>query len=396
MSDNLEAQLKELTANLARVLDETKRSAETMHAEIKNLGSATGETKQAADQSLLELNTLKAQVADLEQRAARRGRDDQPEIKSLGQQVVDDAGVKAALAEGLSFRGRARVEVKTITSAAGSAAALVRNDRQPGILVAPERRMTVRDLLMPGQTASNGIEYVRELLFTNSAAPVAENTLKPESNITFEQASAPVRTIAHWLQSAKQILADAPQLMSFIDGRLRYGLRLAEEAQLLFGSGTGQNILGIVPQATAYAAPGGITVANATPIDQIRLMLLQATLAEYPADGIVMHPTDWTRVELTKDTAGGYIFANPQAMSGPTLWGQPVVATQAMTLDKVLVGSFRMGAQIFDREDATVLISTEDRDNFVKNMVTVLAEERLALAVYRPAAFVYGDLGFVA
>src|SRR3546814_6282577 len=80
--------------------------------------------------------------------------------------------------------------------------------------------------------------------------------------------------------------------------------------------------------------------------------------------------------------------------SQPRLWGRPVVETQAMTAGNFLTGAFRLSAQIFDRQDARVEVSTEDSDNFRKNLVTILAEERLALAVYRPEAFIRG--GFAA
>jgi HK97 family phage major capsid protein len=82
-------------------------------------------------------------------------------------------------------------------------------------------------------------------------------------------------------------------------------------------------------------------------------------------------------------------------MSGPQLWGRPVVATQSMTEDDFLVGAFRAAATIYDRMDPEVVASSEDRDNFIKNMITVRAEERLALAVKRPAALVLGDFGNV-
>ena len=246
--------------------------------------------------------------------------------------------------------------------------------------------MTVRDLITPGRTASSLIQYVRETGFTNSAATVAEGTLKPESDLTYDLQQSAVVTIAHWIKASKQILDDFPALQSMIDGRLRYGLAFVEEAQLLKGSGSGNNLNGIYTQATAYAAP--ITISGATKIDVLRLMLLQAELAEYPSTGIVLHPTDWAAIELTKDSTGGYIFANPQSLATPQLWGRPVVPTQAMTVDTALVGAFKLGAQVFDREDANVVISSEDQDNFVKNMVTIRAEERLGLAVYRPQAFV--------
>ena len=104
-----------------------------------------------------------------------------------------------------------------------------------------------------------------------------------------------------------------------------------------------------------------------------------------------MHPTDWASIELLKETSGAYLIGNPQGTLSPTLWGIPIVTTQAIAQDKFLTGAFRLGAQIFDRWDARVEISTEDDQNFRKNLVTILAEERLGLAVYRPEAFIKGD-----
>lgn len=254
--------------------------------------------------------------------------------------------------------------------------------------------MTVRDLITPGTMDTNALEYVKETGFTNNAAPVAEGAKKPESTLKYDLVTTGPKVIAHFVKASRQILDDASQLASMIDGRLRYGLAFKEEGQLLNGDGTGQNLLGIIPQATAYSAPFD-PAGTETGIDMIRLAMLQAALAEYPASGIVMHPADWARIELLKDTTGRYIIGNPQGVAQPTLWGQPVVATQAIAVDKFLVGAFKLGAQVFDRWLARVEVATENEDDFVKNMVTILAEERLALAVYRPEAFVYGDFGNV-
>jgi HK97 family phage major capsid protein len=390
-----EAEYKAAAAELKLATDEVKRFAERVEREIKNLGDATGETKTNADKALVEMNGLKATVADLEQKMARRGdAEREPEMKSAGAQFVEADEVKSMLEQGERWRGHLQLEVKAITTASSGGqsvgSSLVPAQRVPGIIEIPRRRMTIRNLLAQGRMTSGSIEYAKENVVTNNAATVAEGALKPESNITYTMASTTAKVIAHWIPASKQILSDAPMLMSMIDSRLRYGLEQVEETQILMGDGTGQNLLGLMPQATAYAAP--ITIADATRIDTLRLAALQAALAEYEADGYVMHPSDWAAIELTKDTTGQYIIGNPQGTIAPTLWGLPVVATQAMTVNNFLTGSFRMAAQIWDRWDATVLISTEDRDNFVKNMVTVLAEERLALTVYRPAALVKGTL----
>jgi HK97 family phage major capsid protein len=393
-----EVEIKGLAGDLKKATDEVKSFAEKYQTEIKNLGDATGATKQAADKALVELGTLRATVTDLEQKMARRGEDDgAEEYKSAGQIIVETDEVKSMLAQGERWRGKVNLEVKAITSAnsAGSptGTAIAPSQRLPGVIDLPRRRLTIRDLLAQGRMTAATLDYAKENVVTNAAATVAEGALKPESNITYTMATATARVIAHWIAASKQILSDAPALQSMIDSRLRYGLASAEETQILMGDGTGQNLLGLVPQATAYAPP--ITEPTGfTKIDRMRHALLQVALAEYPADGIVMNPIDWATIEELKDTQGRYIIGNPQGTIAPTLWGQPVLATQAMTVNTWLTGSFQMAAQIWDRWDATVLISTENVDNFVKNMVTILAEERLALAVYRPAALVKGNFTF--
>jgi HK97 family phage major capsid protein len=299
-------------------------------------------------------------------------------------------------------RGRASVEVKAIisaltTDANGSAGDLIVADRLPGILIPGQRRLTVRDLLTPGRTASNSVQYVKETGYANAAASLSETagTTKPQSDIKFDVLTSNVTTIAHWVLATRQILDDVPMLQSYIDGRLRYGLALVEENQLLNGSGTGTDLAGIYTQATAFAPP--ITIpATVTRIDVLRLAMLQTALSELMSTGVVLHPADWAAIELLKDSQGRFIVGNPQGTLTPTLWGQPVVSTQSMATGKFLTGAFQLGAQIFDRMDAVVEISTEDDQNFRKNLVTVLAEERLALAVYRPEAFVKGDFAAAA
>jgi HK97 family phage major capsid protein len=383
-----------LKLELARVSGEVKQFAADIIAKHEAGQTISAEVKALADKALNDQADIRARLLDLEQKATKRpGAGGQPEAqRTPGQIFIEDERVKAFCAA--RSKGRVRVDmaaVSGLTSAGGGA--LVVEQRIPGIVALPERRMTVRDLLTPGRTSSNAIQFVQEQGFTNLADVVSETTAKPESSITFELVTKAVATIAHYILASKQILDDAPMLQSHIDGRLRYGLAYVEEQQLLNGDGTGTNLHGLVPQASAYSAPFNPTDAQA--IDTIRLALLQAELAEFPATGIVLHPTDWARIELTKDNDGRYIFAQPQSLAGPTLWSRPVVATQAMTVDKFLVGAFKLGAQVFDREDANVEISTEDSDNFRKNLVTIRAEERLVLAVYRPEAFIYGDFGRV-
>lgn len=386
----------ETKAAVDKAVDSVKAIAEEALGKANSGEQLAASVKEKADEALLNVNGLRARLDDLEQKAAREGTD-ADEAKSFGDRFLDDDRVKAFLSnEPTSGRVDMRVKASitsATTNAAGSAGAGVQTTRLAGILEMPQRRMTVRDLLSQGRMDGSTLEYVRETGFTNNAAPVAEGDLKPQSDLKFDLVNTSAKVIAHHMKASRQILSDFSQLRSFIDSRLIYGLEYVEEGQLLNGDGTGQNLNGLIPQATAYAAP--FAIASATIIDTVRLALLQAELAEYPSTGLVVNPKDWGRVETLKDADGRYLIGDPQGTINRTLWGVPVVRTPAIAEDKFLAGAFRMGAQVFDRWDARVEVGYVN-DDFTRNMVTVLAEERLALAVYRPEAFVFGDFGNVA
>lgn len=355
--------------------------------------------KTEVDESLMKFNTrLDEEFASIEQKFARGLRNGDDAEKTIGEQFSEDERVKEFLGQKVP-RGRVDLSVKaTITSAttnaAGSVGAALQATRLPGVQALPQRRLTVRDLITPGRMDQNSLEYVQEKVFNNNAGMVAEGAAKPQSDLQLELKSTTAKVIAHTFKASRQILDDVSQLRSLIDNRGFYGLGMKEESQLLYGDGTGQNLTGIVPQATAYAAP--IALTNPTSIDMMRLAMLQAALAEFPATGHVLNPIDWAWIETLKDAGGNYIIGDPQGTTSPRLWNLPVVTTQAMQVDKFLTGAFQLGAQLFDRWDARVELATENEDDFIKNLVTLLFEERLALAVYRPQAFIYGDFGRVA
>ena len=384
---------------IREAVDPLREKFETFAGKVEKGDKIVEDFKNEVDESLTKLNSrLDEEFARIEQRLARGGGSEPDAQKSIGEQFVEGDGFKAFQETGFAKSARgADLKIKaTLTSlttdAAGSVGDAIAPTRMPGIMPLPQRRMTVRDLISPGRMDGNSLEYVKETGFTNGAGMVAEGAEKPSSDIKLDLVTTSAKVIAHWMKASKQVLDDISQLRSIIDQRLLYGLAYKEEQQLLKGDGTGQNLHGIIPQATAYSA--AFTPTDGTAIDTIRLMMLQAALAEYPSTGIVLHPTDWARIELTKDAGGNYIIGVPQGSIGPSLWNLPVVATQAITVDKALVGAFRLGAQVFDRWDARIETAYVN-DDFIKNLVTILAEERLALAVYRPEAFIYADLGYV-
>lgn len=388
---------KKVTASIEEATGKFNAKAEEALTEAKKNGKLSAETKDTVDKMASELNalkeaekSLKAALGELEQHVAQMPLANAKQVvESVGQQVISAEALKT-FAASVAASQRISIPVKAALLTANVPGNIVAPDRLPGIDTAPKQRLFIRDLIAPGTTASNTIYWVQQTGFTNNAAAVAENTTKPYSNIEFAEKITPVRTIAHLFKASKQILDDFSQLQSQVDAEMRFGLKYVEEQEILFGDGTGAHLEGIIPQASAFAA--AFQVENQNGIDDLRLAMLQAQLARFPASGHVLHFIDWAKIELTKDTLGRYILANPAALTGPTLWGLPVVATEATAFQgKFLTGAFSAGAQIFDREETNVVISTENADDFEKNMITIRCEERLALAVKRPEAFVYGS-----
>jgi len=383
-----------IRAELKKIGDDVKSFAEKAEREVKAHARLSEETKVSVDKLLTEQGEMRARLQQAEQLVAKleQGGGAGPERpKSMGEQLSEAEGFDAWRE---NPRGSFRTPVKAlITSDGASAGDIIVPQRLPGIVTPPNQRLRIRDLLSWGRTTSNSVEFVRETGFTNNAAPVGENPSggKPESDLTFEEDAAKVVTIAHHIRATKQVLADVPMLQSYVNTRLNYGLKLVEDRQLLKGSGVGLNLNGIYTQAVAYANPG-ITVQNETAIDRLRLAILQAELAEYDADGIVLNPIDWAAIELLKTTTNEYLFSNPRFVTQAGLWARPVVTTKALAHTEFLTGSFQQGAQGWDREDVNLVVAPQDRDNVIKNLVTLLVEERLTLTVYRPEAFVKGTL----
>ena len=287
------------------------------------------------------------------------------------------------------------------TGTLGNNANAVFGTVQRDAMITPAKRTKrVRDLFPARSTTSTVIEYFKQTGFINNAAMVADRVgnqfgIKPQSSMTFEGAQTSVKTMAHWEAAHRNVLADEPQLRGIIDNELMYGLRLQEDAQILLGDGVGENLLGILatPGIQTYNWSSGATTAQNNLIDSradaLRRALTLSLLAYYEPSGIVIHPNDWERIELTKDANGQYLVAQSVSLGGePKVWRVPLVESVAIPEGTALVGSFGQGAQLYDREQANLRISEQHADFFIRNAVVILAEQRLALAVKRPESFV--------
>lgn len=377
-------------AQIQKAIETAQENMTALFDAQKKEITATGEISKKLQTDLItvqeELKTAGTRLFDMEQKMSGGGLDNPDAKKSFAEQTAID------LQKSWDGKSSGKVDVKSfdkvLGSTAGSAGALIQPQVNAGILMPGLRRLTIRDLLAQGRISSNSLEYVRENVFTNSAAPVAEGTLKPESNLTFSKETANVKTIAHWIQASRQVMDDAPMLESYVNNRLLFGLALNEEAQLLNGDGTGDNLIGLNKVATVYDST--LSVTGDTRADLIAHAIFQTSESEFEASGIILNPRDWHAIALLKDADGRYIFGGPAAFAAKVMWGLPVVATKAQVQGTFTVGGFDLASQVWDRMDATVEVSREDRDNFVKNMLTILCEERLALAHYRPTAIIKG------
>lgn len=397
---------KQLEEAVAALETKIKDCMEKYEGQLKDSGSVATEVRaeikalaEKHEAKAGELDKLEAHLRELEQKTAgMKGQGKKPE--TIGQQFVNSDQFRAFV-EGKQQKARFEIQNNTIIGESESEPSdvLVPAQRLPGIVPGAFRMLRVLDFLPSGITNSNNIEYTRENLFTNDAAEVSENPAegKPESDITFTLANAPVRTIAHWLKLSKQVLEDAPALASYVDRRLRYGVQLRAETQIVNGNGTAPNISGLLDSGnfTAFTPQTG-----ENGLDSMNRAKYQVIAADYMPNAYFLNPADWGSLERIKRGEGdaGYVAGDGVGLTYvqngmiPLVWGLPVVASNSIPEGTFLCGAFDLATQIFLRNGVAVEMFEQDEDNVQKNLVTVRAEQRLAFAIFRPAAIVAGEL----
>jgi len=266
---------------------------------------------------------------------------------------------------------------------------VVPGDHYPTIIFDPDRTQRVRDLIAPGTTSSNVVEYVREEAFDDNTDITDEGKEFKQSDFDLKLYTATVRKITAYVIVSEEMLDDVEGLNSYISSRLPSKLKLKEDYQLLYGDGTGTNLSGLTANATAYV--DALADTDVTRIDILVDAFRQVADDEYRATFALIHPTDATLIKLTKDDNGNYIHPWIFMPNGQiTLDGVPVIVSTAITAGDFLVGDGKLGAQVFDRKQMSLEITDKNEDNFIRGMVTVRIQERITVAVYRPKAFIYG------
>lgn len=388
MVGNLDVIMK----SLDKVELNIKAMSDKSEGEMKTLGKISADTKTAVDTLGVQQRELADRLLQVEQKSSAKG-DQAPVDESYGAQFVKHA--EYASFQKKTNRGSMGLELKnTVTNAIAN----TYSERRPGVVEGAFRVFTIEDLLTSIPTSSNAIDWVRENVFTNSAAEAAEGAQLAQSSITFTPGTMPVQNVAHFIKITRQLAMDNAALAAYINRRMVYGVNLRTENQLISGNGTAPNLSGLTNTgnftAHGYTA-AALTALGLSPtnrFDLIGKMMGDCALADYPADVVILNTGDWWTMRLSKDSQGRYLLGDPGSAVVPMLFGRPAVASNAMTADTVWVGSLSQAATKHDRESITVDMSDSDENNFQLGLVSIRAMRRLALTVEKPAAARYGDL----
>jgi len=304
--------------------------------------------------------------------------------EDFGDKIKEALGDKKNIknVKGQTFEFEVKVDDMTQANSFESTA-VVPVDQRPGIIYNPLRRNRIRDIISSGTTGSNVVSFVREYSITSNTAITTEGAEYKQEDFNLIRVDEPVLKITNYIIVSEEMLEDVQGLTSYIMARLPEKIKNVEDVQILTHA-----TYGILPLATAYSDT--LTDSKVQRIDVLVSAANQAKVAEYTPTAVLLHPNDCTAMKLTKDDNGQYIFPWVFMNGGVVVDSLPVIENTAMTAGSFLVGDFKLGCQIFDRRQMTIEFSNSNEDNFIKGMVTVRGSERIAIAVYRPAAFVYG------
>lgn len=381
---SIELAMKALDGIEARL----KSMDEKANGELATLGKVSADTKAAMEKLGLDQRELAERLVLLEQRATTAPAEAKAS-DGWGAQLIKSSGYEA-------FAGgqaqKMRVEIKNTLTGSDTNVAPA---RAPGVVGGAFQPLSLEAFLPSTPTTSNAIEFTRENVFTNAAAEAAEGAQKAESSLTWTLVNMPVSTVAHWIKISRQLAADNRALAAYVDSRMRYGVNLKVEMQLGAGDGTAPNISGIMDSGnfTAHGIANAALGSTLKKFVLIRQVLAACYSAGYPADAILLNPADWATMEIElMTTAAGQTLYSVSDGGVPRLFGVPVVQSIGMTAGSFAAGAFGQAYMVHNREGVVVEMSDSDSDNFTKNLVTIRAERRLALATERPAAVRAGTL----
>lgn len=257
------------------------------------------------------------------------------------------------------------------------------------------RDLAVRQLFGQEQiSVGNALNYFVLGAKEDNSAPspktVNQAAAKPQFHIVEGTVTATLQKIAGWFYETDELLEDNAYLASALNNRGLYELDAAVEAYLL---STLQSVSGI--GTDTYAHNGDVD-----PDTILDAIMSIKNDTRFNADAIIINPTDYAKLRELKTASGsneyvgGGCFYGPhgngEAAVQPGIWGLNTVVTPNITAGTVLVGAFKQGATVVTKagEGARIEIFRGDHDDAIYNRVTVVVEERIALATRYPKAFV--------
>ena len=384
--EDIAKKLKTRLADIDAIVDKHKKS-------IENFDEADKETRDALKKLTEEVekaNDLSSRLTDIEQKLVEgvlEGRNDANDIGALLARNEDVLNQAKAITKARGkmvldgeFNARNTIGLGAIS---GNAAHL--NNTALRLQEVVAQPLTIVELINWTPVTESLIPLLKESAHNFMADVVPEGETKPESELNFKVEELTISVIAHWVRVTNQLLNDMPALVAYIRGRMAYGIRLKLEYLVINGNTT--SFSGLLKTGNSIVLP-----ALTNPIDTVSAAKAKAFASYVPPDAVIMNPEDWSIIERTKGTDGHYIFGSPGATVTPVLWGVRVIQSAGMPKGKYWIGNVVMATEGYIREDVAVELSTEDRDNFIKNLVTIRAEMRAAFGVIMPDACVTGDL----
>lgn len=390
MDENVKKQLDQLGDIIDSKIEKATNMAmdnangkvdETLKTEISNLTEKFNERMDEIE--VKNKKNFDSLVSQKEDKSFKGGL-----IKSI------NAGVLDSLRNGTS-RAASFMMKADMTMNADFSGEVVPADRVPGYKYDPSRAVHIRSLIPQGSTTSDVVRFVKESGYSDGSAPKAEGATLGQSDFDMAADNNTVEKIGAYLRISEEMLADTPQLTSYISARVPSKLLSKEDDQILNGNGTSPNLSGITVDAADFDESSSAafyqSIDNANEFDVIVAALNQLALSEYQASQIILHPTDFHKILLLKDSQSRYLKDQVYAGLQPTFMGVPVITNTAMTAGSFLLGNFNQGTQLWIRDNVSVEFFREDGTNVRDGFVTVRCVERVALTNYLPNAFVYGD-----
>mgnify|MGYP003147459601 CR=1 FL=1 len=291
--------------------------------------------------------------------------------------------------------GSASFEIKAdMTMGADFTGEVVAADRVPGYKFDPNRAQNMRQIIPNGSTGSDVVRFVKESGYANNAAAANEGSALGQTDFDMTATSVNVEKIGTYLRISEEMLADTPQLTSYISNRVPAKLLEVEDDQILGGNGVAPNLNGLYNSGTNFdtSANGAFyqSVDSANEFDVLIAAINQLALSNYKPNYILLNPTDFHKILLLKDSQSRYLKDQVYQGLQPSFMGVPVIINNEVNSGSFLVGDFAQACQMWIRENLSVTFHREDGINIREGFVTVRCQERVALATYLPLGIIDG------